>query len=277
MSKANLLGTAASLAVVFAAAPSFAQTDFTGISDLEDRIEDIEREADTRFEDAEDVNRFGLTSFGPGLTGSISAAGDVSTGTIDSTDFLLGARVNQSIGAWNQTLGLAFEYGEADDVEFEKRVFAIYDVNRSLSDQLYVFGLARGEYDEYDAFQRTAFAGAGPGFRVFNDPDIAWRLQAGPGVRFTESNLGDENTDWAGIASSFFFYRLTDGIFMDNDTNVIYSDTSTLISNDLGLTLRLTDVFSTRLGYRVDYETEEIGDFDETEQNITAAVVYTFR
>jgi putative salt-induced outer membrane protein len=277
MSKANLLATAASLAAVFAAAPGFAQADFTGASDLQTRLDEIENEADTQFARSEDVNRFGLNSYGPGLTGSVSLAGTVNTGTVDSTDFLLGAQVYQSIGEWNQTLGLAFEYGEAEDVEFEKRIFAIYDVNRSLTDRVYLFALGRGEYDEFSAFRRSAFAGAGAGYRLFNQPDIAWRLQAGPGVRYTETGFGDEQTDLAGIASSFFFYRLRDGVFVDNDTNVIYSDTSTLISNDLGLTVRLTDVLSTRLGYRVDYETEAIGEFDNTDQNITAALVYTFR
>lgn len=277
MTKANLLATAASLAIVFAAAPSFAQTDFTGISNLDDRIDDIEEQTEEQFEESEDVNRFGYQSYGPGWTGSISASGAISTGNTETTDFLLGGRVRNSMGPWNQTLGLAFEYGEADDVEYEKRVFSIYDVNRDLTDQLYVFGLARGEYDEYAAFRRSAFAGVGPGFRVFNTPDLAWRVQAGPGVRYTESGNGDEETEFGAIASSRFFYRLSDGLFATNDTDVLYSDVSTLISNDLGLNLRLTDLISTRLGYLVNYETDPAPGFDDTDTNLNLAVVFSFR
>lgn len=286
MNKTTLLASSASLALFLAAAPGFAQTDFTGVSDLGDRIDDIETDTGDLFEESEDANRFGTQQFGSGFTGSVSAAGSLNTGSNggngnglisgDNSDFQLGARVYNSFGDWNQQIGAAFEYGEAADVEYEKRIFAIYDINRSLSDQLYIFGLARGEYDEFSAFRRSAFAGVGPGYRVFNTPDLTWRVQAGPGVRYTEDATGDDNTDFGAIASSFFFYRLSDGIFMTNDTNVLYSETSTLISNDLGLNLRLSEVLSTRLGYVVDYETEPVLDFDNTDTSLTAAIVFSF-
>ncbi len=278
MKTAYLLATVASVAVLFAGAPSVrAQTEITGIDALDDRIDDIEDDTDREFERSEDRARFGNQSFGPGWTGSVSMAGSLSTGNTDTTDFSLGGRVRNSFGAWNQTLGIAAEYGEEDDNEFEKRVFAIYDIDRSLTEQLYVFGLARGEYDEFAAFRRSAFAGVGPGYRVINTPDLAWRVQAGPGVRYTESQDGDEETEFGAIASSRFFYRVSDGAFVTNDTDVLYSDVSTLITNDLGLNLRVTDVISTRIGYRVDYETDAPEGTDDTDTKLTAALVFSFR
>lgn len=277
MSKSTLLATTASLALLFGAAPiAYAQTELVGIDALDDQIDDIEDDTADEFERSQDSARFGYESYGPGWTGSVSMSGALSTGNTETTDFQLGGRVQNSFGAWNQTLGIAGEYSEEDDNEFEKRVFAIYDINRSLTDQLYVFGLARGEYDEFGAFQRSAFAGVGPGFRVFNTPDVAWRVQAGPGVRYTEDQLGNEETEFGAIASSRFFYRLTDGAFVTNDTDVLYSDTSTLVTNDLGLNLRVTEVISTRLGYRVDYETDPPAGFDDTDTKLTAALVFSF-
>lgn len=278
MKTAYLLATAASVAILFAAAPGVrAQTEITGIDALDDQIDDIEEATEDEFERSEDRSRFGDQSFGPGWTGSVSMAGALSTGNTETTDFSLGGRVRNSFGAWNQTLGIAAEYGEEDDNEFEKRIFAIYDINRSLTDRLYVFGLARGEYDEFGAFQRSAFAGVGPGYRIFNTPDLAWRVQAGPGVRYTEAQGGDEETEFGAIASSRFFYRVSDGAFVTNDTDVLYSDTSTLITNDLGLNLRVTDIISTRLGYRVDYETDPPEGTDDTDTKLTAALVFSFR
>lgn len=277
MNKAYLLATAASVAVLFASAPAvYAQGELVGIEALDDRIDDIEELTEEEFEEGEDPNRFGGQTFGPGWTGSVSAAGGIQDGNTDSRDFSLAGRVRNSTGPWNQTVGLAFEYGKDEDIENEKSVFAVYDLNRDLTDRLYVFGLARAQYDEFAAFRRDAFAGAGPGFRIFNSPDLAWRVQAGPGVRFTEANgSGDEETELGAIASSFFYYRLSDGVAFTNDTNVLYSEATTLVTNDAGVNFRVTDLVSTRLGYRTEWTSDPEPGFEDTDNELTAALVFS--
>ncbi len=301
MTKATLLATAASFAILFGGAASVSAQNsgagsLVGIEALDDRIDDIEEDTDDLFAEGEDDNRFGNQTFGPGWTGSVSIAGSIESGNIESTDFDLAGRVRNSTGPWNQTVGLAFEYGKDDDVENEKSVFGVYDVNRDISDRLYVFGLARAEYDEFDPFRRDAFAGVGPGYRIFNQPDLAWRVQAGPGVRFTETSRadvvdangvvigevgGDDETEFGALASSFFYWQIAENVAMTNDTNVLYSDVNTLITNDLGVNLRVTDLVSTRLGYRTEYVTDlgdlEDAEFDETSNEFTAALVFSIR
>lgn len=277
MSKAHLLATAASLAVLFAGAPAvYAQSELTGIEALDDRIDDIEEDVEEEFEEGEDPNRFGNQTFGPGWTGSVSASGNIQDGNTDSRDFTLAGRVRNSTGPWNQSLGLAFDYGKDDDVENEREIFAIYDLNRDLTEQLYVFGLARAQYDEFGAFNRDLFAGAGPGFRIFNRPDLAWRVQAGPGVRFTEENgTGEEETELGAIASSFFYYQLSDGVAFTNDTEVLYSEANTLVANDAGVNFRVSDVVSTRLAYRTEWNSDPTPGFEDTENELAAALVFS--
>ncbi|KKL97521.1 hypothetical protein LCGC14_1833650 [marine sediment metagenome] len=155
-------------------------------------------------------------------------------------------------------------------------------MNRSFTDQFYLFGLGRVQYgiaseNRPDDYVTDAFIGFGPGYRIINTPNLAWRVQAGPGVRFTEDADDVDETEVAGIASSRFFYRINQGVFVTNDTDILYSDANTRVTNDLGVSVSMTDTLSTRLSYFTDYNSDPAPGIENTDNTIKASLVYSFR
>jgi putative salt-induced outer membrane protein len=248
----------------------------TGTTQITDRIEDLEEDTLDEFERSQDEARFGTAGVPEGFAGSLFASGSTSSGNTDTLDFGLGARFTLGQGRLSHTFGLAAEYGEANDERNENRVFGIYDLNYDLTERFYAFGLARARYDEFDSIEQDYFVGIGPGYRVFNEPNLAWRLQAGPGWRYTEDQNNNTESELAGIVSSRFYYQFSSEMFLTNDTDVLFSDVDTAVTNDLGFNMALQGPLSLRVGLLTDWSSDPLPGDDEFDNTLSAAVVYSF-
>lgn len=254
--KQHLFLTVPALAIL-AMSPAFAQDGITGIRDLDDRITDIEEDVADDMDRSNDAARFGFPEYQPGFSGSASLGYTAETGNTESQEFNLGARLRYAEGNWVQTFGVAADFAEDAGVKTKEDLFAVYDANYYLNDRFYLFGLARVERDGLastaDDIARDGFVGFGPGYRVINEPDMAWRLQGGVGVSYLKDGLGNSETETGYIASSRFFYQISDSVFLTNDTDVLSSDTALRASNDFGVNFKMTDALSTRVSYLTDY------------------------
>ena len=272
------LRTAAATALALSAlgtSPLLAQNVFTGVEAVDDRIEDIEEEAADALE-ADDRDRFGFARAPQGFAGTVALSATADTGNSESYDVSIGARLTYGAGRFTNYLGFGALYSEADGTRDTAEAFAIYDGIYDLGEQFYVFGTARYNYDDFSSFKHDAFVGVGPGYRVINTEDLAWRVQAGPGVRYLETEAGDDTTEVAGIASSRFFARTTEMSFVTNDTDVLFSEESTQVYNDLGVNFRLTDLLSTRVYLRTDWTDSPAPGFEEFDNSVGLALVASF-
>lgn len=292
MSHTRLLSSAAAIAVALSGATVVHAQDSRlgtrpgvsavqgqiGVAGGAENIEDIELRTQREIALAEDEARFGNSGVPQGFRGSLSLTGVATSGNTETVDLGIGGRFTIGQGRFNHTFGVAVEYGEAEDVRDRNRVLGIYDLNYDLTDRVYVFGLARGEYDEFASRNEIdAFAGVGPGYRILNSPELAWRVQAGPGVRFTKNvDSGEENTDLAGILSSRFYYQVANDVFVTNDTDLLYSEVDTLISNEIALNTRIVGPLSGRVGLRTDYSTDPAEGQKSTDNRLSVGVVYSF-
>ncbi|CAN5598907.1 DUF481 domain-containing protein [soil metagenome] len=251
----------------------------TGQRIVTDELADIELRTQRELAQAEDQARFGTAAVQPGFRGSLSATGNWTRGRPETIDFALGGRFTLGQGAINHSFGTTIEYGESAGERDRQRILGIYDVTYDLTPQLYIFGLGRGQYDEFaNNFDRDFFVGAGPGFRIINTQELAWRVQAGPGYRYTRSvETGDTNDDLAGILSSRAFIGVTPDIFVTNDTDVLHSDADTLVSNELAVNTRLAGPLSGRVGLRTDYTTDPVPGQRSTDNALTFGIVYSFQ
>lgn len=252
---AGVLALAAAQALFVPAA--MAQVEITGIETLNDRLEDIEDDVSDDMARAEDAARFGYPEFQPGLSGSASLGYSGKTGNNESQDVTLGVRLRYAQGQFVQTLGAALDFSEDANQSTQEDVFAVYDANYYFNESFYIFGLGRlesdGLADAANEIRRDAFLGFGPGYRVVNTPDVSWRVQAGIGISYLQDGLRDSETETGYLAASRFYYRINDNFFVTNDTDVLKSDSALRINNDLGLNVKMTDAFSTRVSYLTEY------------------------
>lgn len=294
MKQVALLASASALTLSLAT-PIFAQSDLIGISELDDRIEDVEREVARDMERAEDAARFGNPESRQGLSGSASLGYSGKTGNNESQDLTIGLRIRHAQGQFQQTVGAVLDYSEADNTSTKKDVFGIYDANYYFNDSFYGFILGRvqsdGLADEVtqsardanpgltDAeilagqVKRDAFLGFGPGYRVINTPDMTWRVQAGIGVSYLEYGDDSSVTEEAVIASSRFFYGINENVFLTNDTDVLNSDAALRANNDFGINFRITDAMSTRVSYLSEYNDSRA---IRTDNKLGVSIVFGF-
>ncbi|MDQ1898855.1 DUF481 domain-containing protein [Paracoccus sp. WLY502] len=323
MKKITLLtGSAALMAAL--SAPAFAQTeiaagaDATGISSINDRIIDVEDAVQDDFDRDNDDARFSNPDRREGLFGSVALTYAGDSGNTEGQDFSLAGRVSNNAGPWQQSIGMLLEFGEDDEGEKDREdVSVIYDGAYYFNDRFYAFvlgrfsidGLANGdEYDpanpandadvaeDLDQLARDGFIGVGPGYRVINTDQTAWRVQAGIGYRYTQSgaqkagfDLVDEDGDGVYvreevtessdsglgyIVSSRLYHRFNDMVFITNDTDFLSSeDSPDVITNQFGVNFQMSEQLATRVSYTTEYEEDR--DI-RTDNTLGVSVVYGF-
>ena len=274
MKLAKTMTSATVLAVIMGSAIS-AQT-MVGDQALNDRISDVEIQTQRNLARSNDSVRYTFGSGEQTSTGSVSLTYSGATGNTDTQDLAAGGRYTQRFGDWSHSLGFAIAYGEANSVKNEQNAFAIYDVTRSFSDRAYVFGVARLEVDDFASNKKDAFLGFGPGYRLINTDDVAWRVQAGIGARYTELQNGVSDTNGAAIISSRLYYRINPTVSLTNDTDILGSKTNTLVTNDFGLNIAMSEALSTRIGYRTEYDSDPLPGLKHTDNTLNLSLVYSF-
>lgn len=310
MKNIALLSSASALAVLLGA-PAFAQTEIApganviGAGNVNQQITDVEDAVRDDFARSQDVGRFGPADRRSGLFGSVALTYTGRTGNTENQDFALAGRLSHNEGPFQQSVGILLEYGEDDtgrtDVE---KTSVIYDGNYYFNDQLYAFVLGRvatdGLADDYGnltdeqyaardgRLKRDAFLGFGPGYRIINNDTTAWRVQAGVGIRYTQTvnTVNDagavipstadtlvSDTSTGYIVSSRFYHKFNDQFFLTNDTDYLTSDASDTATNELGLNFRMSDAFSTRVSYKTEY----VSNRDiRTDNTVGVSLVYGF-
>lgn len=292
--KTILLST---VAVLGLSIPAMAQTEIaaganvTGVSDINDRIDDIEEAVQDDFDRSGDSARYGFTRR-DGVWGGVSLSYNARSGNSEAQDLSLGGRVTHSSGPFTQNVGVVLDYAEDDNGDADtKDVSLIYDATYDVTDRAYVFalgslktdGTVSDDIDDYNdgtisaddlsdldgRVKRDAYLGFGPGYRVIQDHNTTWRVQAGVGVRHTQTvdlslaDRIDSDTDTGYIASSRFSQKFNDRLFLTNDTDYLTSDANDTATNELALNYK----FSENLLGRASYQTEYVSDREERTDN----------
>ena len=306
MKQLAYLAGATALAASFAA-PAFAQSEFAtganviGATEVSEEMRTVEREVRDDFARSEDAYRFGPGTNNDGVFGSVALSYVGRDGNNSNQDFNLSGRLSHTQGQFTQSVGLLLEYGENNaGTKDTEKTSVIYDASYYFDDSLYGFIVGRAATDgladdrrgideaagdtlaDLDGrLKRDAFIGAGPGYRIINNDTTAWRVQAGVGVRYTKTTRVSDadvislesDTDVGYIASSRFYHRFNDMIFLTNDTDYLTSDANDIATNELGVNFQMTDSFATRVSYKTEYVSDRAIRTDNT---LGVSLVYGF-
>ncbi len=270
----------------FVATGAIAQTStFDNVDAAADAVEDIEEAITDAAE--RDIGKFGNEGRQVGSYGSVSlrATADKING-IESSDVSVGLRYGTFDGVNGIDVTAAFTYGTDEAVETTNKLLAGVDYRRDFNDTL--FGYAKADLifnkladdavlapgETRDASQ-DIFVGAGIGYRIYNTADTQWSVQAGPGYRWKTVG-GVETNEAAASVSSNVFKSLTDTSYVTNDTDVIYSETSTSVNNELALNVSMTDTLTLRTSYTTNFDDASDASFSDADSTLGVSVVYNF-
>ncbi|KQB96644.1 hypothetical protein AL073_11890 [Loktanella sp. 1ANDIMAR09] len=239
----------------------------------EDLIEAIEDDAER------ELDRFGNEGRPQGFTGSVALRGIAQSGNTESVNIGIGTDMNYVFGPNGVELQLNYAYSDDDDTASEESLFYGLEYTRDLNPQFFGFAKLQGSADSAtDAqYETDTFASFGAGYRVFNEADRQWSLQAGPGYRFAELNDitdGDVSEAAFGVSSDYA-QKLTETVFFTNDTDIIWSESDTVVFNDLAMNVSMTETLALRTSILTEFHTEP-GTAEDTDNTFGVSLVYSF-
>lgn len=275
MSNNNKVVILAALMCLGAVEASAQQNTFDNQNAAEDAIENLE---DRIKDDAErDANTFGNTGRTLGWSGSVAGRMSASAGNSDTLDVGVGARLGYFDGVNGHQMNLSYSLSEDDNKRTKDELLAGYDYTREIGANTFAYGKLVGTYDKYDSYQSDVFAGVGLGYRVFNSAETQWSLQAGPGYRVAKYEDGRTAIDAvAASVSSDFYQKISDQVFITNDTDVLWAEENTSVLNELGLNVRMTEGTVMRASLLTEHDTDPLPGFKSTDNTLGLSVVYNF-
>lgn len=270
----------AALVAGFAATAVAAQTStFDNQGAAADAFDDLQEQMED--DQDRDLSGFGTEGRTVGDYGSIALRYTATSNDGDtSNDLGLGLRYGWFDGVNGIDTNASYAYGETNGTVTDNTLLAGVDYRRNLSDRVFAYGQADLAVDKLtttaDEYTQDIFLGAGLGYRIYNSNDTQWSVQAGPGYRLAEVVGGAEVSEAAASVSSNLYVSLTDSVYLTNDTDVIYSEYATTISNDLAINVALTDTLALRTSYATRFNDLTDNSFSDGENTFGVAVVYNF-
>jgi len=253
-----------------------AQTVFAGTDIAADRNEDLLEAIE---DDAErDLGRFGNEGRAQGLSGSYALRSIANSGNTKSLDIGMGADLNYVQGVNGYQLQLSYTYGEDDGTKNEESLFYGLEYTRDFTPVFFGFGKVQGSVDRFSSFETDTFVSFGAGYRIFNDANRQWSVQAGPGYRFAElSDVTAADISEAALGvSSDYSQKLTATTVLTNDTDIVASESDTVVYNDLAVSVSVTDNMALRTSLLTEYHSEPQPGFDNTDNTFGLSLVYSF-
>lgn len=239
----------------------------------DDLIEAIEDDAER------ELDRFGNEGRPQGFTGSVALRGIVQSGNTESTNIGIGSDINYVFGPNGIELQLNYAYSKDENEESEETLLYGLEYTRDLSTNLFGFTKVQGSADSAtDAqYETDTFVSFGAGYRVLNDADRQWSVQAGPGYRFAALNdvtSGDVEEAAFGLSSDYA-HKLSETVSVTNDTDIISSESDTVVFNDLALSVAMTQTLALRTSVLTEFHTEP-GTAENTDNTFGVSLVYSF-
>lgn len=261
------------MAGLIAAGPAFAQTAFDNTNMAEDRNEALTDSIEDDFE--RDTDRFGNRGRKLGFDGSVALRGTATSGNSDDAFIGIGSNLGYYDGTNGYGLQLNYTYAEDEGDTTEDSLFYDLEYTRDFTQRAYGFAKVQGTVDEFSAYESDTFVGVGAGYWIYDQPDLAWAIQGGPGYRVADldSALDADFEEGALSVSSIFSYQISPTTFLTNDTDVIASDSDTVVYNEIGLNVAMSDRLALRTSIGTEYHSEPRDGFDDTDNTFGVSLV----
>lgn len=215
----------------------------------------------------------------PEWTGEGALNAGVTTGNTETTDFGVAVKLKHTGDQWTQSGEFLADYAETDSIETKNRVFAAGQVDRVFDERWSGYGRLSWERDEFSGFDNRYFIGLGAAWKAIDSEATTWTLEGGPGykvdeVRATLADPARTEESFGARAGSKFNHKLNESVTLSNDTEVVYSSTSTQLANITALTANLWGNLNARISFDVRHDTDPLPGFEATDTATKVSLVY---
>lgn len=209
---------------------------------------------------------------GKGTFGGVLARGNTETETIN-----LNVDVENKLDRWTHKAGASMLRTVTDDITSADRWELRGESQYSLTERSYLFGALRYEDDAFTDFAYQATATGGYGYHFIMTETTKLEAQIGAGFRQVELRLtGEKEDDVIARGAINFEHKLTGTTLIYDRFLVESGSDNTYVQNALGIEVKINDTFALGLDYSVRHNTDVLPGTEETDQVLTANLVYGF-
>ena len=227
-----------------------------------------------------------------GWSGEAALTGSRTTGNTETTDAGLALNLEKTTDLWKHTLYGSADFGRVYGETNKERYTIGYQLDRNLTDRLYIFG--NGDYyrDEFGAFEDGYYLGGGVGYKLVLPAPLGWDVEAGAGYRsqqpatptsLTAAEIAtlemagdlDRQNELGLRGASKIKYDFNENVSLYNNSEITWAESDTYIWNEIGITANLMGNLAARASYRVDHHTDVLPGVENTDTITRVGVVYT--
>ena len=242
-----------------------------------------------------------------GWAGEASLSGSQTTGNTDTTDVGLAVNLAKEAGPWRHNVRGSADFGRANGENNKERYTLGYQIDRDITDRLYVYGNADWFSDNFGSFENGYFVGTGLGYKLVEPAPWGWDVEGGvgyrsqrpsesvvevldaagvqisPGITQAEFDLLDadgafDRQNEVGLrGASNITFDVNDNVSFYNNSEVIWSASDTYLWNEFGLTAQLTENLAARGSIRLDHHTDVLPGIENTDSITRFGIVYQIK
>lgn len=178
---------------------------------------------------------------------------------------------------WTNESGISYLRTEESGETTASRIVATNKTNYALSDRRYVLGALRYDRDRFSGFRYQGSAALGYGYRVLEGETHFLKLEAGPGVRFSEEReSGESETELIGRGFAEYRWVISESTEFSNRLLVESGAENTFLENQAALQVAINSRLALKTGFAVRHNTEVAEGRDNTDTLTTMNLVYNF-
>jgi putative salt-induced outer membrane protein YdiY len=220
--------------------------------------------------------KHGLFALSP-WDGKVSASGVLSSGNSENAAVGVAIDAARTAGAWKHNFKGYLDLGESNGVTNQKRWGASYKLDYNFGERTYAYGRVSYDEDQFSGFDYRLFGGAGLGHYLFKGEPFSWKVEGGPGYRFSPvSGTTMEENEFAVYAATEIDWLIRQGVKFDQDVNITWTSPTTSIQSVTALTTQIWGDISTGLSFEYRYETDPPMGRKNTDTIAKASLIYGF-
>lgn len=159
----------------------------------------------------------------------------------------------------------------------QKRWGAAYQLDYNFSPRSYSYARFSYEEDEFSGFDYRLFAGAGLGHFFYKSEPFTWKIEGGPGFRYSPiDDTREIEQEFAAYAATELDWLIREGVTLEQDINTTWTSPTTTIQSVTALTTSIMDGLSTSIAFEFRYETDPPMGREKADKIARASLVYGF-
>lgn len=215
--------------------------------------------------------------------GKIQAGASLASGNSDNLSIGLLLDAAREAGDFTHNVTGFFDIAESDNggtgqrTLTQKRWGAAYQLDYNFTPRSYAYGRISYEEDEFSGFDYRLFAGAGLGHFFYKTEPFTWKIEGGPGFRYSPIDDTTEiDQEFAVYGATEVDWIIREGVTFEQDVNSTWTSSTTTVQSVTALTTSLMEGLATTLAFEFRYETDPPVGRENADKIVRASLVYGF-